>query len=171
MRSRAVLPNTWADDDDWVRDTLNRALVRYTKVLTAQPFDVAKTILQVYVDVERLCGKNLGVAHKSPVQCIPNPVSHRGRGFQILIARFKCARRGGIVVIGPGVWQHSSRSHAGLGLCLQDGFGDVERLCGKNLGVAHKSPVQCIPNPVSHRGVCRTRRHRGAAGSELDTGC
>ena len=34
---------------DWVRDTLNRALVRYTKVLTAQPFDVAKTILQVYV--------------------------------------------------------------------------------------------------------------------------
>ena len=34
---------------DWIRDTLNRALVRYTKVLTAQPFDVAKTILQVYV--------------------------------------------------------------------------------------------------------------------------
>ncbi|KAJ5164946.1 uncharacterized protein N7500_006776 [Penicillium coprophilum] len=34
---------------DWVRDALNRALVRYTKVLTAQPFDVAKTILQVYV--------------------------------------------------------------------------------------------------------------------------
>jgi fusion and transport protein UGO1 len=34
---------------DWVRDALNSALVRYTKVLTAQPFDVAKTILQVYV--------------------------------------------------------------------------------------------------------------------------
>lgn len=34
---------------DWVRDALNRALVRYSKVLTAQPFDVAKTILQVYV--------------------------------------------------------------------------------------------------------------------------
>lgn len=34
---------------DWVRDALNGALVRYTKVLTAQPFDVAKTILQVYV--------------------------------------------------------------------------------------------------------------------------
>lgn len=34
---------------DWARDALNRALVRYTKVLTAQPFDVAKTILQVYV--------------------------------------------------------------------------------------------------------------------------
>ncbi|KGO65329.1 hypothetical protein PITC_015970 [Penicillium italicum] len=34
---------------DWFRDTLNQALVRYTKVLTAQPFDVAKTILQVYV--------------------------------------------------------------------------------------------------------------------------
>lgn len=34
---------------DWVRDTLNRALIRYSKVLTAQPFDVAKTILQVYV--------------------------------------------------------------------------------------------------------------------------
>jgi len=34
---------------DWVRDALNRALVRYTKVLVAQPFDVARTILQVYV--------------------------------------------------------------------------------------------------------------------------
>lgn len=34
---------------DWIRDVLNRALVRYTQVLTAQPFDVAKTILQVYV--------------------------------------------------------------------------------------------------------------------------
>ena len=34
---------------DWVRDALNSALVRYSKVLTAQPFDVAKTILQVYV--------------------------------------------------------------------------------------------------------------------------
>ena len=34
---------------DWVRDALNGALVRYTKILTAQPFDVAKTILQVYV--------------------------------------------------------------------------------------------------------------------------
>lgn len=34
---------------DWVRDALNQALVRYTQVLTAQPFDVAKTILQVYV--------------------------------------------------------------------------------------------------------------------------
>ena len=34
---------------DWVRDALNRALVRYTQVLIAQPFDVAKTILQVYV--------------------------------------------------------------------------------------------------------------------------
>ncbi|KAJ5191510.1 uncharacterized protein N7498_010495 [Penicillium cinerascens] len=34
---------------DWVRDAVNRALVRYCQVLTAQPFDVAKTILQVYV--------------------------------------------------------------------------------------------------------------------------
>ncbi|KAJ5573838.1 uncharacterized protein N7459_008265 [Penicillium hispanicum] len=34
---------------DWVRDSLNKALVRYSQVLTAQPFDVAKTILQVYV--------------------------------------------------------------------------------------------------------------------------
>ena len=34
---------------DWFRDAMNRALVRYIKVLTAQPFDVAKTILQVYV--------------------------------------------------------------------------------------------------------------------------
>lgn len=34
---------------DWVRDVLNRALVRYSKVLMAQPVDVAKTILQVYV--------------------------------------------------------------------------------------------------------------------------
>lgn len=34
---------------DWARDVLNRALLRYTHVLTAQPFDVAKTILQVYV--------------------------------------------------------------------------------------------------------------------------
>lgn len=34
---------------DWIRDALNGAFVRYLKVLTAQPFDVAKTILQVYV--------------------------------------------------------------------------------------------------------------------------
>lgn len=34
---------------DWVRDALNGALVRYSRVLSAQPFDVAKTILQVYV--------------------------------------------------------------------------------------------------------------------------
>lgn len=34
---------------DWVRDVLNRALRRYAQVLTAQPFDVAKTVLQVYV--------------------------------------------------------------------------------------------------------------------------
>ncbi|CAL5871353.1 uncharacterized protein PFLUO_LOCUS5603 [Penicillium psychrofluorescens] len=34
---------------DWARDVLNRAILRYTHVLTAQPFDVAKTILQVYV--------------------------------------------------------------------------------------------------------------------------
>ena len=34
---------------DWIRDTLNRALWRYTSTLTAQPFDVAKTILQTYV--------------------------------------------------------------------------------------------------------------------------
>lgn len=34
---------------DWIRDALNRALVRYSQVLVGQPFDVAKTILQVYV--------------------------------------------------------------------------------------------------------------------------
>lgn len=34
---------------DWVRDALNSSLKRYSQVLTAQPFDVAKTILQVYV--------------------------------------------------------------------------------------------------------------------------
>lgn len=34
---------------DWVRDALNRGVWRYTSVLTAQPFDVAKTILQAYV--------------------------------------------------------------------------------------------------------------------------
>jgi len=34
---------------DWVRDAINGALVRYSQILTAQPFDVAKTILQVYV--------------------------------------------------------------------------------------------------------------------------
>lgn len=34
---------------DWVRDALNRAVWRYMSVLTAQPFDVAKTILQAYV--------------------------------------------------------------------------------------------------------------------------
>ncbi|CAI7669587.1 unnamed protein product [Penicillium pancosmium] len=34
---------------DWVRDALNSALRRYSQVLVAQPFDVAKTILQVYV--------------------------------------------------------------------------------------------------------------------------
>lgn len=34
---------------DWIRDALNRAVWRYTSVLTAQPFDIAKTILQAYV--------------------------------------------------------------------------------------------------------------------------
>jgi len=34
---------------DWARDAVNRAFWRYTTVLTAQPFDVAKTILQAYV--------------------------------------------------------------------------------------------------------------------------
>ncbi|KAL2004189.1 hypothetical protein VTN02DRAFT_5838 [Thermoascus thermophilus] len=34
---------------EWVRDVLDRALWKYASVLTAQPFDVAKTILQVYV--------------------------------------------------------------------------------------------------------------------------
>ncbi|PYH98402.1 mitochondrial fusion protein [Aspergillus ellipticus CBS 707.79] len=33
----------------WVRDGLDQAARRYTGVLTAQPFDVAKTILQAYV--------------------------------------------------------------------------------------------------------------------------
>ncbi|KAL1991933.1 hypothetical protein VTN49DRAFT_5241 [Thermomyces lanuginosus] len=34
---------------DWFRDLLDRAVWRYSKVLMAQPFDVAKTILQIYV--------------------------------------------------------------------------------------------------------------------------
>ncbi|KAJ5908915.1 hypothetical protein N7495_001597 [Penicillium taxi] len=34
---------------DWVREAVNNSLVRYSQVLIAQPFDVAKTILQVYV--------------------------------------------------------------------------------------------------------------------------
>jgi fusion and transport protein UGO1 len=33
----------------WVRDALDSAIRRYTTVLTGQPFDVAKTILQAYV--------------------------------------------------------------------------------------------------------------------------
>ncbi|GJP93333.1 mitochondrial fusion protein [Aspergillus niger] len=33
----------------WIRDALDEALRRYLGVLTAQPFDVAKTILQTYV--------------------------------------------------------------------------------------------------------------------------
>ncbi|OJJ95517.1 hypothetical protein ASPACDRAFT_36352 [Aspergillus aculeatus ATCC 16872] len=33
----------------WIRDALDQALWRYTSVLTSQPFDVAKTILQAYV--------------------------------------------------------------------------------------------------------------------------
>ncbi|RAL01985.1 mitofusin complex protein UGO1 [Aspergillus ibericus CBS 121593] len=33
----------------WIRDALDQALWRYSAVLTAQPFDVAKTILQAYV--------------------------------------------------------------------------------------------------------------------------
>ena len=34
---------------EWVRDALDRAIWRYITVLTSQPFDVAKTILQAYV--------------------------------------------------------------------------------------------------------------------------
>jgi fusion and transport protein UGO1 len=33
----------------WFREAFDRALWKYTSVLTAQPFDVAKTILQAYV--------------------------------------------------------------------------------------------------------------------------
>ena len=33
---------------EWIRDSLDRALWRYINTLTAQPFDVAKTILQAY---------------------------------------------------------------------------------------------------------------------------
>ncbi|KAE8372522.1 hypothetical protein BDV26DRAFT_98131 [Aspergillus bertholletiae] len=33
----------------WIKDALDRALWKYTSLLTAQPFDVAKTILQAYV--------------------------------------------------------------------------------------------------------------------------
>lgn len=33
---------------DWIRDALDSAIWRYTSTLTAQPFDVAKTILQAY---------------------------------------------------------------------------------------------------------------------------
>lgn len=34
---------------EWLRDALDRAIWRYISVLTSQPFDVAKTILQAYV--------------------------------------------------------------------------------------------------------------------------
>lgn len=34
---------------EWFQDLLNRAAWKYSSVLMAQPFDVAKTILQVYV--------------------------------------------------------------------------------------------------------------------------
>ncbi|KAF4263191.1 hypothetical protein CNMCM8057_001135 [Aspergillus fumigatus] len=34
---------------EWIRDAMDAAIWRYTSVLTAQPFDVAKTILQAYV--------------------------------------------------------------------------------------------------------------------------
>ena len=34
---------------EWMKDIVDRALWKYTSILLAQPFDVAKTILQVYV--------------------------------------------------------------------------------------------------------------------------
>ncbi|GFF86243.1 hypothetical protein IFM47457_07092 [Aspergillus lentulus] len=34
---------------EWIREAMDAAIWRYTSVLTAQPFDVAKTILQAYV--------------------------------------------------------------------------------------------------------------------------
>jgi len=34
---------------EWFKDLLDRAVWKYSSVLMAQPFDVAKTILQVYV--------------------------------------------------------------------------------------------------------------------------
>lgn len=34
---------------DWCREAINNSLIRYAQVLIAQPLDVAKTILQVYV--------------------------------------------------------------------------------------------------------------------------
>ena len=54
---------------EWVRDALNSALRKYTQVLVAQPFDVAKTILQVYVvpDVteEEVLGRSSDTAGNS----------------------------------------------------------------------------------------------------------
>ncbi|KAL4974403.1 hypothetical protein BDW66DRAFT_140083 [Aspergillus desertorum] len=53
----------------WVRDALDSAIRRYINVLTAQPFDVAKTILQAYV-----------VPDDSSAGHFPKGDRYRGRG-------------------------------------------------------------------------------------------
>ncbi|KAE8367398.1 hypothetical protein BDV27DRAFT_72767 [Aspergillus caelatus] len=48
----------------WIRDALDRALWKYTSLLTAQPFDVAKTILQAYVVPDSQDGQWLMDGHR-----------------------------------------------------------------------------------------------------------
>ena len=56
---------------DWVREVLDRAVWRYTSVLMAQPFDVAKTILQVYVVPDAQGG-----------QALPDETRRRSQGYR-----------------------------------------------------------------------------------------
>ncbi|KAE8134858.1 hypothetical protein BDV38DRAFT_273243 [Aspergillus pseudotamarii] len=48
----------------WIKDALDRALWKYTSLLTAQPFDVAKTILQAYVVPDSQDGQWLMDGHR-----------------------------------------------------------------------------------------------------------
>ncbi|BAE61613.1 unnamed protein product [Aspergillus oryzae RIB40] len=48
----------------WIKDALDRALWKYTSLLTAQPFDVAKTILQAYVVPDSQDGQWLLDGHR-----------------------------------------------------------------------------------------------------------
>ena len=65
----------------WMKDALDRALWKYTSLLTAQPFDVAKTILQAYVVPDSQDGQWLMDGHRrQSTGARSDPYDEEGRG-------------------------------------------------------------------------------------------
>lgn len=72
---------------DWFRDLLDRAVWKYSSVLMAQPFDVAKTILQVYVVPDDDEYQNTTVDRRRPNHQFQDDFSDQVCSFRVLGAR------------------------------------------------------------------------------------